>query len=267
MLPFETVTAAPAPSLTPVEKIGDIWVKRDDLYTFGGVCGGKVRTCVALASGATGGLVTAGSRSSPQVNIVAHVAAAMGLPACVHTPAGKLSPEVEAAVAAGAALVQHTAGYNNVIIARARDCAKVRGWCLIPFGMECAAAIENTAAQVANVPAGVKRIVVPVGSGMSLIGILHGLRNAGRLVPILGVVVGADPAARLTRTAAWWQCGAPFEIFKAPVPYSRSVSRSLGAITLDPIYEAKCVDYLRAGDLFWIVGIRQTALAQGVAAA
>jgi 1-aminocyclopropane-1-carboxylate deaminase/D-cysteine desulfhydrase-like pyridoxal-dependent ACC family enzyme len=141
------------------------------------------------------GLVTAGSRSSPQVNIVAHIAKTLGIPCRVHTPAGELSPEVQAAVGAGAEVVQHKAGYNNVIIKRARDDAKARGWREIPFGMECTEAVTQTRGQVASIAEAVragaiKRVVMPVGSGMSLAGVLHGLRGHGLTVPVVGVVVG-----------------------------------------------------------------------------
>jgi hypothetical protein len=132
---------------TPVERRGNVWVKRDDLFSVAGVSGGKVRSCWHLAQGATG-LVTAGSRSSPQVNIVAHIAKALGIPCRVHTPAGDLSPEVLSAQAAGAEVVQHKAGYNNVIIKRARDDAKAQGWREIPFGMECTEAVTQTRGQV-----------------------------------------------------------------------------------------------------------------------
>lgn len=155
------------PEQTPVERVGDVWLKRDDLYTVAGVSGGKVRSCWALAQGATG-LVTAGSRASPQVNIVAHIARRLGVPCAVHTPAGEPSPEVADALACGAMRVEHRPGYNSVIIARAREDAAARGWTEIPFGMECQEAVKQTRQQVANVPADVRRLVVPVGSGMSL---------------------------------------------------------------------------------------------------
>ena len=54
------------PEHTPVQQVGQLWLKRDDLYSVAGVAGGKVRSCWALAQGARG-LVTAGSRASPQV--------------------------------------------------------------------------------------------------------------------------------------------------------------------------------------------------------
>jgi hypothetical protein len=143
------------PELTPVESRpmpwGDLLLKRDDLFCIAGVRGGKVRACWELAKGATG-LTTAGSRSSPQVNIVAHIAARLGIPARVHTPEGELSPELIAAQLAGAEVIQHKAGYNNVIIARSREDAAEHGYTDIPFGMECATAVQLTRAQLPMLP-------------------------------------------------------------------------------------------------------------------
>lgn len=249
--------------LTDVELHTRVWLKRDDLYEQAGVRGGKVRTCWQLAQGATG-LVTAGSRSSPQANIVAHVAAALGIPCRVHTPEGALSPELVAAQAVGAEVVQHKAGYNSVIIARAREDAAARGWREIPFGMECQEAVEATAGQVANVPAEVGRIVVPVGSGMSLAGILHGLERAGRTeVQVLGVVVGADPAKRLDRWApAGWR--ERVELVPSGSDYHQPASITTAwGLELDAHYEAKAAPWCEPGDLLWLVGIRATQALPG----
>lgn len=249
--------SAGTPDYTPVERRGAVWVKRDDTYEVAGVRGGKVRTCWALAQGATG-LVTAGSRSSPQANIVAHVAAALGIPCRVHTPKGALSPELLDAVAVGAEVIQHEAGYNNVIVARARADALERGWREIPFGMECMEAVAATAGQVGNLPPNINRIVVPVGSGMSLAGILQGLAEAGRNLEVLGVVVGADPAKRLDSWAPddWRQ---NVELVESGSDYATpaSVTNLLG-LELDAHYEAKAAPWLQPDDLLWCVGIRAT---------
>jgi 1-aminocyclopropane-1-carboxylate deaminase/D-cysteine desulfhydrase-like pyridoxal-dependent ACC family enzyme len=245
-------------AIEPAEvSAGAIWLKRDDQFEINGVRGGKVRTCWALAQGARG-LVTAGSRSSPQVNIVAHIAQKLGIPCRVHTPTGKLSPEVRQAQEIGAEVVQHPAGYNNVIIARARDDAARLGWTEIPFGMECGEAIRQTAAQfrAAPIPAQVRRIVIPVGSGMSLAGLLHGMEGQSEL-PILGVIVGADPIQRLDRYAPRWRI-ANCRLVKSPHKYDQACAGQIGKVDLDAIYEAKCLPYLEAGDLFWIIGIRAT---------
>lgn len=244
------------PALTPVERRGDVYLKRDDEFCIGGGRGGKVRTCWGLAQGAVG-LVTAGSRSSPQVNIVAQIARRLGIPCRVHTPLGDLSPEVLMAQDAGAEVVQHKAGYNSVIIARARADALESGWREIPFGMECAEAVEATAAQVANLPADVMRIVMPVGSGMSLAGVLTGLVRFGRSdVKVVGVVVGADPAVRLRKYAPpGWE--GMVELEKAGMEYNEAPPETVfRGVALDPIYEAKAVRFLRPGDLLWVVGCR-----------
>lgn len=241
---------------TPIERHGEIWLKRDDLFKVAGVPGGKVRTCWRLAQGARG-LVTAGSRSSPQINIVAHIGRSLGVPVRAHAPTGELSPELIDAQRQGAEIIQHSPGYNSVIVARARADAKARGWREIPFGMECREAVEETASQIADIPDGVKRIVVPVGSGMSLAGILAGLERAGLDIPVIGIVVGADPEKRLDRYAPedWRQRA---QLIPAGVPYDSAVEAVVGGVRLDPHYEAKCARFLEPGDLLWIVGIRAT---------
>lgn len=250
-------------ALTPVDQVGDgLWAKRDDLFCVAGARGGKARTAWELAQGASG-LVTAGSRHSPQVNIVAHVARKLGVPCRVHTPTGELSAEVLQARDYGAEVLQHKPGYNSVIIARAREDAKSRGWLDVPFGMECQAAIDLTRLQVANIPPEVKRLVVPVGSGMSLAGILWGLKDKKSDLPVLGVCVGADPAKRLDKYAPpdWAK---RVQLVESKLDYHEQPKETtVGGLGLDPIYEAKCIPMLQHGDCLWVVGIRATATGGG----
>ncbi len=252
------------PDHTPVEEHGGFLVKRDDLFMIAGVPGGKVRSCWALSQGAEGGLITAGSRQSPQVNIVAQIARRLGLPCRVHVPSGELTPELSAAQTAGAEVIQHAPGYNNVIIARAREDAKARGWREIPFGMECVEAVEATASQVANLPFGeFKRLVMPCGSGMSLSGVLLGMLRSGHTFPVLAVQVGADPTKRLDEFAPknWREL---VSLVKSPLDYhDHAPTTRLGDLELDPVYEAKCLPFLQEGDLLWSVGVRQTVVRGG----
>jgi len=256
------------PDLTPVEQHGGFLVKRDDLYRVAGVPGGKVRTCWWLAQAAldsgSRGLITAGSRQSPQVNIVAHIARRLGLPCRVHVPSGNFTPELASAQACGAEVVQHKAGYNNVIIARAWEDAKASGWTEIPFGMGCTAAVGATASQVVNLPWGTfSRIVVPCGSGMSLAGILTGLKLAQQSVPVLAVQVGADPTGRLDKFApSDWR--GMVTLVKSTLDYhEHAPMTALGGLELDPVYEAKCLPALEEGDLLWVVGVRETVARGG----
>lgn len=244
--------------LTPVEQVGYIKMKRDDYFEVLGTRGGKVRTCLALAKQSLSGLVTAGSRQSPQVNIVAHVAKYLGVRARAHTPQGELSPEVLEAQQFGAEITQHVAGYNSVIIARAREDAQAHGYTEIPFGMECFEAIKQTSAQVENIPNDVARIVIPVGSGMSLAGVLHGLKKFNKQIPVLGIVVGADPIKRLDEYApSDWREMVTLE--NAGVDYHTPVPNpEFYGVWLDSIYEAKCKKFLQPNDLLWVVGIRST---------
>ena len=251
-------------ALTPVQQVGDYWVKRDDLFAVGGSRGGKVRTCLALAQEAQQRgdttLVTAGSRHSPQVNIVAAVAEHMGMSAQVHVPAGDPTPEVTLAEQVGAEVHRHRPGHNSVIVRRAADAAAEPGNAHIPFGMEHPMAVTFTAAQVANLPAEVTRVVMPVGSGMSLAGLLLGLQDQGRTdVTVLGVKVGADPTDRLNKYAprGWADM---CTLVDAEDGYDAVPDDTyLHHLSLDPHYEAKCLPFLAPGDLLWVVGRRATA--------
>ena len=137
--------------ITPIEKRGNCWIKRDDTYIIAYAGGGKARSCWELSKKATKGLVTAGSRHSPQINIVAHISKELKLPFNAHTPQGSLGEELTQAQSLGAKIIQHKAGYNNVIIARAKQDALENDYTYIPFGMECSEAVKQTSYQVKNI--------------------------------------------------------------------------------------------------------------------
>ena len=244
--------------LTPIVKINQLWVKRDDLFTMAGVCGGKARTCWGLAQRARG-LVTAGSRTSPQINIVSHIAQHLGIPCRAHCPTGELSPELVNAQKQGAEIIQHSAGYNTVIKARANGDAVAHKWTYIPFGMECQQAVADTSCQVKDLPDKIKRVVMVVGTGIQLCGVWWGLWNAHKNIPVVGIRVGADP----TKTIAHFigdglRAPTNIEIIDCKIPYHVATPHVWNGIDLDPIYEAKVIPFLRDGDLFWIVGRRVT---------
>ena len=237
-------------TISPVETDGTYFFKREDKFEFAGVRGAKIRAAVLLAQGAAG-LVTAGSRKSPQVNIVATVAREMGLPCHCHVPQGELYPEVKSAREKGAEIIQYRAGYNTVIIARAREDAARLGWKEIPFGMTCQEAIDLTAKQVVNIPKCVKRIIIPIGSAVNFCGLLWGLQNQGRTeVDVIGIKVGKDPMKTIKRFAPpFWELRG--QVIPALVDYNTEIKgATIGGILLDPIYEAKCLPFINPGDLF-----------------
>jgi hypothetical protein len=207
------------------------------------------------------GVVTAGSRQSPQVNFVAQIAAALGVPCRAHVPSGEMTPELVAAKGAGTELIQHQAGYNTVIVARAREDAAESGWVEIPYGMESPEAVTFTKPQVVNIPDDAKRLVNAVGSGMTLAGILWGLVEAGRDdLPVVGVCVGHPPIERLNRHAppGWERM---VTLIDDPSDYHDEARTTVyEGVQLDPWYEAKCIDYLEPDDLLWVSAIRPSVI-------
>jgi len=246
--------------LTPVEDAGGgVLLKRDDLFACEAdgmvVRGGKARACMLMSKGADG--LTCGShRDSPQQSIVAAVARKMGVPCVVHTATGKETDQQRFALAAGAEIRRHSPGYNTLVMARARAFGEESGYQLVPFGMESRWQIEGTAAQVANLPAGsFKRVVISMGIGISLAGVLRGLEERGLLLPVLGIAVGADPS-KWTNKYIGKKWEGLVRIIRSELPYSTKVEGRIGSAELDQIYEAKALQFLQPGDLFWIVGVR-----------
>lgn len=240
--------------LTPVEEVDGIYLKRDDLFEVGGARGGKARTCWALSKGAKG-LVTAGGKYSTQNIVVATIGAHLDIPVHVHTAYGKLTPELRLVKEIGAAVIQHKPGYTNVIVSRAKLNSIEYGYKYIPFGMDCWEAVHQTRYQVKNLP-NARRLVVPVGSSMTLSGILHGIKDYKKeFDEVMGVVIGAPPYKKLNYYAPYkWRDNVM--LVPSGVDYKVHVEARINGIVLDPIYEAKCLPVVRKGDVFWLVGAR-----------
>lgn len=240
--------------VTPICQHGDYLVKRDDLFTVGGVSGGKARTALAIMSepGVTG-VVTAGQRHSQQTMIVAAIAKKKNLPCHIHTPEGDTTPEIDAAIAYGAEIIRQGPGYGTVLDKAARVDADTQGWAYVPLMLECDTAVEMTSKQTVGIgDHHVNRIVVPIGSGMSLAGILRGLAEQGLNVPVLGVQVGSDPSDRLDKYAPGWRD--KVDLVVSAHDYSDHVDADIDGLVLDPTYEGKCLEFMEPGDLLWIVG-------------
>lgn len=246
-------------ALTPIQKVGEVWLKRDDLFEINGANGGKARTIMRIAQGATG-IITSGARQSTMLPRAARIAQYLGIGCRLHTAQGKDTPTTDDAAMAGAEVIRHKAGYLSVVKKRARDdAASLQEWKEIPWAGECKENIEQAVSQMPEaLPDGVKRIVVCCGSGMTLAGILWGLKKRGIERPVLGVMVGSDPIARLNEWAPkdWSKV---VSLVSSPIAYETEVDAKVGEIGLDPVYEAKCAEYLMPGDLLWIVGKRASS--------
>jgi hypothetical protein len=158
----------------------------------------------------------------------------------------------------GAEIIQHKAGYNNVLAARAeQDVRGRRGWVHVPQWLRCKAAVAATAAQVAHIPGEVQRVVVVAGSGVTLAGVLLGLQKQDLNLPVLGVSVGACPRKTIASFAPFGGYAVPYRVVDSGVPYGKPATAThLGGIRLDGGYEAKCLPFLEDGDLLWVAGFR-----------
>ena len=244
--------------LTPIEEIDGIAFKRDDYFVLNEGRGGKARTLLYYIRKEWAGLTTAGSRNSNQCDIVARVAARFGFSCRIHVPEGKLSPELEQARTEDyTEIVQHKAGYNNVVIKRARDDAEAREWKYIPFGMDMWEMIRTQVSQASNVidykP---DRIVIPIGSGMAFFGVANALAQMENPIPLVGIAQNDVWGKRVKYAPNGWLNFS--EIIKSGVYGKKKKENVFKGIILDKIYEANCIPYLKDGDLLWIVGISRS---------
>lgn len=248
---------------TPVDYDPDtgLWFKRDDLFIAGTARGAKARTVTQLAIGAAG-LVGACLRSSVQAGVIAAAARDRGIAARLHVPMGPITPELQIALDYGAEIIPHRPGYGSLLQSKAKaDVAKL-GFTYIPYFLRCHEAVDNTAGQVLNLPGGgIRRIVCAVGSGITMSGIVKGLRQHADVrpdlahLPVMGVYVGGYPADTLDAYAPGWRTHAT--LVKASSEYAQRLGGvRAGTILLDSVYEAKCKSHLIAGDCLWIAGIR-----------
>lgn len=248
--------------LTPVEYYNKegIWLKRDDLFEVCGVRGGKSRSAYqvinSLLKEGYETIVTAGSRQSPQCEIVSYICESLGVKCKVFMPfGGDTSVIKHIKENSNTEIIRVRPGYNNIIVARAREYAESRNCGYVPFGMECEENVIVTSKQVVNLPKEAKRLVIPVGSGMSFSSVVTGLVQTGIEIPILGVRVGKDPT-KIIQEYAFGLGFLDYQMVQSNVDYHDSVEAYVGDYRLDPIYEAKCREFLREGDCLWVVGKR-----------
>ena len=255
--------------ISKVELVDGIYLKRNDLVTFGDCNGGKAQSAAKLLVNAVSmgykKVVTTGSRLSPQCEIVSNLCEYLGIECHLFMPDGKDTTVIENIKQNQHSILHRPlkqGSFQNVLCSYADKFAKEHQDVYnIPFGMQNQVNVDTIAQQCQNIPEDVKRIVVPVGSGMSLCGILQGLVNYNRTdIEVLGIITGGKDCFKIVNT------------FKPKTPkiqyilepcmpgltssqrYGHYVNATIGNVVLDSIYEGKCREYIRPGDLFWIVG-------------
>lgn len=234
-----------------------VWLKREDLWYRGEAHGSKCKVGFILAGKKPLAVVGGSHRTSPQAERVALIGKELGVPAHVHTAASaEESPIIKRCRELGAVVHEHRPGYMNVVLKRASNQAEDNGFALIPWGMECQTYVDEVAKQVKNIPSEVERIVVPLGSGMALSGILKGLAMRDWPLPVLAVSVGSKNYIQRVHEYAPKGWEDQVKIVDSDYDFDKMVEASVGPVSLDPQYEAKCAEFLQSGDLLWLVAHR-----------
>jgi 1-aminocyclopropane-1-carboxylate deaminase/D-cysteine desulfhydrase-like pyridoxal-dependent ACC family enzyme len=246
---------------TPVEKHGNLFFKRDDLFEFAGMRGAKVRAalylCLKAKEAGYSSVVSACSRYSPQLVILGAVCKELGLSVTGFVAEGRDTPFVRRAIDLGVDVRRVKPGYSTVARYRAVDYAGKQGAFLVSFGMHTPQSIDLTTHQAELLFSGDMgkwdRVIVVAGSGVNMSGVLHGLAKCKVDTPVLGVLVGYDCTAFVLEDQEDYAGKVSF--VRSPISYDKEAIYShVNGVELDSRYEGKAVPYLCPGDLFWLVG-------------
>jgi hypothetical protein len=207
--------------LSPVEKIGGLWFKREDKYAplgYGGINGSKLRVCIWLidqavkhgAKGVVHGAVT----GSPQHPMVACIAAHYGIPVvdCIGTKKPAEHDTLAAAQWMGASFRSFNPGYAATLNSKAHQLSQgeLAGYYHLETNITLddqinpATMIEQFhrvgSEQAKNLPDSVDTLIVPAGSCNSVTGIMYGIarfrpKNLKKIVLMgIGSYGSSDPA-------------------------------------------------------------------------
>ena len=251
--------------LTPIEKVDNIYLKREDKFEFAGCSGSKVRSALYIIEKAMKlgykDFVSVGSRFSPQCEIISSICEKLDLKCYLFMPDATKDTSIIKNIKnnKNTTLIRELkqGAYTNVLISRAKKYAQDNNYYFINFGMEMQETIDIIAEQVKNIPNNIKRIIIPIGSGMNFCAVANGLIKYNRFdIQIIGISVGKDPMPIIFKYFPMFNF-TEHKIIRVDYKYDTGIKETIGGIILDPIYEAKCKEYLQDGDLFWIVGKRK----------
>lgn len=176
--------------ITPVEKIGDIYFKRDDKFApfDNGINGSKLRQCVLLFEKnmqlIQNGVITATSILSPQAPIVAELCKHYDVPCTIYyggTSYERLNqmPYPMLCKNSGATIeIPCNCARQSALQYYASKRIQETGEFNIKYGMDLEdnldVFVESTANQVKNLPDNLDNLIVSCGSAITTIGILLG---------------------------------------------------------------------------------------------
>jgi len=263
--------------ITPVTEFDGKFVKREDLACWQSLeypSGSKVRQYMNMAwknreyhnndmaiEIFPPCLVGCSANSAMQIYVAA-TAKQLDTKGIIYVPKRKVrSDATNYAIKLGSEVNEIKPGYLSVIRKAARqkaiDLKQYVEW-------DRKAAIKDTMEQCINIPIGIKRIIVPTGSGLTAAGIIaaFALRPDQHNWPEI-VIVATSPMAneRQIRALAFKLSNTmfmpPIEFIGPTTPYDTPIIESLPDGTpLDPYYAAKAWKYVERNDILWPPGLR-----------
>lgn len=247
------------------------YLKREDLACFikeALPSGAKVRQYLAMIANAPGDAVLAvGCTASSAMQVyVAAIAKLINRRAYITVPKRRVrTPSTEWSINTGATVFEVRPGYPNFVRAYMRQTLSDHRLTAVHWNSEYA--IRDTAAQVANIPDHIQRIVIPNGSGLTATGVIGGLYQHNKKLHVL-IVSTCDsigkPKHILKSVASLFGQFVADSANIAYQPQSSSYHKPIHAsladgTALDPFYAAKAVQYCSPTDLLWITGRRPIA--------
>ena len=249
--------------LTSVDSFGPWSSKRDDRAAFSDFnlpSGSKVRQYLYMSGKAENAPLIVGCSATSAMQVyVAFAAKALGTPGIVYVPK-RNTPSASTAWARGMGVEVNevSPGYLSFVRKLAKDRAKSLGP-VVRWDVDFA--LRDTTYQCQNVPHHLRRVVVPVGTGLICAGIMAGLAlYGGGKTEVLGVGVSdmsdKDKIVSLARKMTA-QALPNLTLIRHPLPYDRGVAAVLpDGSPLDPYYAAKALAYVQEGDCLWVPGVR-----------
>jgi hypothetical protein len=270
--------------LTPVEKVGDLWFKREDKFSPDGMHNGsKFRQLIWLFSrtsfpGVSSGAVT----GSPQLPMVAACAKHYGMK-CIQF-AGARKNMALAGEKLGAKTILVNPGYGPNLNKRAKDYAAHHGWLHIETNITVTSSDAEIEAfhrvgseQVRNLPDNMETLIIPAGSRNSAVSILYGLHRypCKSLKKIIFMHINRNLAKHEKQM---WErlktCGVQevgyevetYDVFaNGYTNYEKLMPFTYNGLQCHSRYEGKCFSfmsdhpvafrpYMNDKTLFWIVG-------------
>jgi 1-aminocyclopropane-1-carboxylate deaminase/D-cysteine desulfhydrase-like pyridoxal-dependent ACC family enzyme len=261
--------------LSPVEQHGDVFYKREDMFTpFGSdhVNGSKVRLALyqinkhlaKIEAFHKSTVMAQTSVHSTTGTILAKIAQHFNLKCiiCLGASKPKTIPKHRMILLArdvyGAEIRNVSGvGYAQVIEKKLKEICQQEGYYNSCYNPGFLHIISH---QVENLPDNLENLVIPVGAGIQMAGIVEGLHLHGKKVKrVIGVHVGPDRTKQIHSMLSF---AYPFEMVNLKTPYSKEEKVQIKpGFDLDPTYEAKAWNWMTQSlDLknektaFWVVG-------------